>query len=446
MFFGAKCPIQLVDKVWVEISMQSLTDELGVDQLTNTTMLYLEDFEADDKTDAEFARDCVEFILGQMDLPSTSCRLEIVEPGELDDMDDRYRPGDDPVVFVPNDELEEKFHLVSQLAYELTKHVLVSRGFVQPDHPDYASISHLATLFFGFGIFSANSTVFDNSWTDGSWTGWSMRKRGILSSQTMGYALALLAKARNDMSPPWASDLRFDAQEIFVKSIKFLGKSQDVVFEPTAPGNNHWTRDQLITMLSSKSKTEQLAALWQLEDGIEELDSSAVEPVLRCLSSREVAIRQAAATLIAYAPVSTDVFEQIERCLTDDDPIVRGRLARAVGLQSVDKEFGKRILVHMVGDHHSEVVVGAAMSLVSLADKNDSEIANALANRLNTAVVNQNEPLAADLIRLLTHSVDNVKELLDEKFSHDYDLHVHITQLFDEFQQQSSSEFDEQEQ
>ncbi|MEO1699249.1 MAG: hypothetical protein AAFU73_18305 [Planctomycetota bacterium] len=82
----------------------------------------------------------------------------------------------------------------------------------------------LATVFFGFGVFTANSIFQESNWQGASQSGWSMRRLGNLTYPEAGFALALHATARGERKPSWARYLRPDARSPFQKALRVLGE------------------------------------------------------------------------------------------------------------------------------------------------------------------------------------------------------------------------------
>ena len=446
MFFRAKCPIHLEEKTWVEYRMHWLANVLGAEKLKNVKMLDSdEDFDIEYEATPEGVELLRQFIGDQMEIDCDHCRVEVVEAEQLEGISTRYVGGDDPVIFVPDSDLEEPYHLIALLAHQLAKHHLIESGNLAGDEGDLEGVAHLATLYFGYGLFSANSTFYDSYSFIELHEAWQIGKRGALSSQVVGYALALLAMIQNNQKPEWRNELRQDAFDSLVKGIKFLNKTEDSIFEPEKPILDQWTLEECIYRLGTKSDTNQLAALWQLKDTLdEELDARVVEPVIQCLRSNEVAIRRQAASLIGYAAVSNRVFEQIDRCIGDNDAEVRGHLARAVGLQCVDKKEAQGILINMISDSEDKVVVGAGMSLATLGEA-DEDVINPLLKRLRVACVAQNEELSSQLMQILLHlHQGDFEQLLDDTYSEDEEIHFQIKSLYEELQNERSGNEEEE--
>lgn len=82
----------------------------------------------------------------------------------------------------------------------------------------------LATIYFGFGVFTANAILQETDWQSAGGSGWSMQRHGYLTYPEAGYALALYAVARWERKPAWAKHLRSDARAPFRKAMRVLSR------------------------------------------------------------------------------------------------------------------------------------------------------------------------------------------------------------------------------
>jgi hypothetical protein len=83
------------------------------------------------------------------------------------------------------------------------------------------------TVFFGLGIFTANSAFSFNQWTDTSSQGWQTERRGYLTEDMFGYALALFALMRGERNPAWSKYLDGSVSTYFKNAHRYLEKTGD---------------------------------------------------------------------------------------------------------------------------------------------------------------------------------------------------------------------------
>lgn len=99
--------------------------------------------------------------------------------------------------------LHHPAEMVSTMAHELGHHLLLSgsRKLLAADEHNHEHLTDLVSVFAGFGLFTANCTVQDHSYSDGQMSHFHISKSGYMSSIQFGYALGLMAWMRNEHSP-----------------------------------------------------------------------------------------------------------------------------------------------------------------------------------------------------------------------------------------------------
>lgn len=122
--------------------------------------------------------------------------------------------------------------VIATMAHELAHVHLIGGKHVDTYVDDHEPVTDLATVFFGLGIFNANSVCKYNQ----SGGGWSTNRLGYLSEVEFGYALALYAYLRNESKPNWIRYLRGNIKDVMRKSLKYLVKTGDCEIELSKPG------------------------------------------------------------------------------------------------------------------------------------------------------------------------------------------------------------------
>jgi hypothetical protein len=165
-FFRPSCPVEPDSKAWIEERMTWLTEEFGVARLRGVKVV----------------------------LPTP------------DFFPDAYHGTEDDV---------------AALLKRVCGYMRIERK--QP-------LTDLLTVFLGMGIFTANATIRDRTWTYGQMTGWSIGRQGYMSQRMYGYALALFALARGEEKPAWAGHLRLDVRSAFNKGLRYVRETGDTQF------------------------------------------------------------------------------------------------------------------------------------------------------------------------------------------------------------------------
>lgn len=103
---------------------------------------------------------------------------------------------------------------------------------VSPEENDHEWLTDLLTVFLGLGIFSSNAAFYDSNWSDGTMEGWQVGRRGYLSMDMYGYAMALQALSRGETNPNWAKYLRPDVRSPLKRAIRYITETKDCEFRP----------------------------------------------------------------------------------------------------------------------------------------------------------------------------------------------------------------------
>lgn len=112
--------------------------------------------------------------------------------------------------------------MIATMAHELTHAILIGEERIDPEMASMEPFTDLAVVFFGFGIFAANSAVIFEQWTNSQYQGWQVGGGGYLDEETFGYALARFALLRGETKPEWSSYLNTNVKHYLKQSIKFL--------------------------------------------------------------------------------------------------------------------------------------------------------------------------------------------------------------------------------
>lgn len=127
------------------------------------------------------------------------------------------------VVSLESSQLTDPMCLVGTIAHELGHVRLLGEGRVDGGFEDHEPLTDLLTVFFGLGIFTANSAFSFDASSDG----WQVQRRGYLSEEMFGYALALFALMRGERRPAWSKFLEGSVSSYFKNGLKYLEKTGD---------------------------------------------------------------------------------------------------------------------------------------------------------------------------------------------------------------------------
>ena len=122
-------------------------------------------------------------------------------------------------------EMKDPIALVATIAHEIGHIILLRPGLVQRDEQDMEPLTDLLTIFFGFGIFTANSAFRFKQFTNNYSQGWSTKRLGYLPEPMLGYALARFAFERDEKKPEWASYVADNIKPYMKPSLAWLVKN-----------------------------------------------------------------------------------------------------------------------------------------------------------------------------------------------------------------------------
>ena len=113
--------------------------------------------------------------------------------------------------------------LIATIAHELS-HVKLHGEKRLEDNDEL--LVDLTTVFFGFGIFNANSCFKFHQSMDR----WEYNQLGYLKQQEWAYAIALMAFIRNEDNPEWSEYLDKTIKKDFEKSLSYMIENENEIF------------------------------------------------------------------------------------------------------------------------------------------------------------------------------------------------------------------------
>jgi hypothetical protein len=239
-----KCPIDSTTQQWVDNRWTWLEDQFGLERLRKSRVILPrpEFFPDPYHGTEEDARRMLDRVCGYMDIDPATVELSLYEDrnpvyeGEWrHGTSGLYHPdGDKYRVWVEVANLDDPLGMVATMAHELGHVHLLGHGRISDEVEDHEPLTDLLTVFFGLGIFTANSVIREHYWHAGQVSGWSMGRRGYLGMQVYGYAFARLALSREEDGSGWAKELRLDVRSAFKEAMRYL-ETEAASMEP--PGD-----------------------------------------------------------------------------------------------------------------------------------------------------------------------------------------------------------------
>jgi len=241
-WFTPKCPVDAEDKKWLENSFNWLIEELGADILGSVEVVLPIEEHFPDRYEGSQSdiRRMVERVCEYMDVDPKLIDLRFytnedgsgIHPlagaeqsghvlGSYQMRGGKYR------VRLDTSQAKDPQLMVATIAHELGHVILLGEGRLDADYPDHEPMTDLLTVFYGLGIFNANSVFRFEQWTNTQAQGWRAERRGYLTEEMFGYALALFAYSRGELKPEWFGYLNINVRTYFKRAIKYLAKTGD---------------------------------------------------------------------------------------------------------------------------------------------------------------------------------------------------------------------------
>ncbi len=295
------CPVDLREKVWIEVSLGRLVEHWDWQRLREAAVIL--------PTSAFFNLPDGDQPVDTQQLMTTVCKylganrdrlqLELVPAESLANGRDEYLSDDIATVRLAQIWQEDLESLISVLSHYAALDRLLREGICRKDQAEVGWFADLACAFLGMGIFGANSAVKQRSGGDRVGSGWEIRARQKLPSRMFGYAMAVLAMARGERQPAWASWLGEDAGDTFQRGRRYLERRGECVFDYEANGQLRVAASvpSLAADLIHGGDSLRLASLWALSEQGPAAES-ALDQIAMCLRSRSRVLQSEAARLI----------------------------------------------------------------------------------------------------------------------------------------------------
>lgn len=242
-FFGgqsSKLPLDENQKVWIEKAFQWLLQEFGVECFLKHEPVLPEPTYFPDKyrgTEEDVIK-LVGRVCSYMDLDAGL--IEVVFLFDKDDTATKHRTGATEYsgaaglyfnktsletrkrIAINVSEFKNPTRLVATIAHELGHVILLGGGKLSSEHKGHEYATDLITVFFGLGIFTANSAFQFSQWQDHSHQGWSASRMGYLSEEMFAYSLAAYAWMRGDTNPKWSRHLAINVGHHFKQCLRYF--------------------------------------------------------------------------------------------------------------------------------------------------------------------------------------------------------------------------------
>jgi tetratricopeptide (TPR) repeat protein len=223
------------DKAWVEQSLTWLIETFGFEGVREQPFIFptVENFPYKNVKDSDqfgklFIQICQYWHLNPDDIEVRffddikSKQWSAFRPGKIDDPAGLYYKTGEKQPFkihLAKSNQDNVQLLIAVIAHELSHVKLLGGNLVSNDAPDLEPLTDLASIYFGFGIFMANSY----QTKDANW----MQRTGYLPDPVISYANALLCYLAGKKAKEIVPYLNTNTRALFEQDLEFLESTND---------------------------------------------------------------------------------------------------------------------------------------------------------------------------------------------------------------------------
>jgi hypothetical protein len=417
--FPPRCPIGTEEKVWVESRMTWLAQQFGVERMLKAQVIEPTDEyfpEAYHGTE-EDAQRMFRKLLGFLDIDPGSVPLLVRHDWDHNSPLGEYQQGERPQILLNPSQLEDPESLLGTLAHELAHHLLLGGGLLQNNNEDLERLTDLLPIYFGLGIFGANSVVREKTIREGRHSEWSIHKQGYLPMRMHAYGLAVFAYVRQEWKPTWARHLRPDISEPLYGALRYLRDSADCTFQSHPPAGDLplASIEECLSKLRDKSASKRYLALCDLlEHG--PAAAAAVLAVSDLLhdADQDIVIT-AARALGEIGPAAILTESELRGMLENRNALVRIQAAYSLAAIGARDTATVRELIRSLDDDDPGVIAAAAHALGQCAP-GDESVARQLLPRYRVALIKWDDRLIRSVALALHKTAGDAAALVRENF------------------------------
>lgn len=318
-FRKARTPLSTFQRVDIELLMRRTIDELGLPFVRKTQILTdLSQLDLLDDTQQALVDSATKAIRTRFPEQQLPCDVQIVPGADIGYPSIYVAASNEAsaMVRIAEETCEDPLRTVMELAFQFSAHYWHGvPGATELDKsPRNADLMPICC---GFGVLGSEACLYDDQWSQAGWAGWSISRSGYYSTVEIGYALALLARCRNETSPDWDEHLRLDSRETAALAWKFFASQEklgrSLLFDAETIPSTQADMSQLATWLSGPDPAYALAAGYALAK-LNDLSPLAVESAIKASRSSDPDVVPLAVRVLGKARTCTP---ELERCVMD---------------------------------------------------------------------------------------------------------------------------------
>lgn len=416
-FGKARPPLTTAQRVHIELAMRRTMESVGreavlqAEMVTDMSMLDL-----DSSGTERLVESASREVLTRMWMEDADCQIVVAPYADIG-YPSTYRPAADDqpaLIRISEDTVADSLRTVMELAYQYALHywhTLPNRSTA-----DVApGTTHLLPICAGLGVLASDACLYDQQWSHGGWTGWSISKSGYYTADEIGYALALLTRARGEAKPAWLRSLRPDSKETAQRARRYFaaheGQGGKLLFDARKIPASQPDMSELAGWLSGDDRSFALAAAQALAQH-NELSARAIEAALEATHSRDPDIVPVAAQLLGGARRSSPQVETRVRQLighaAPPTALAAVRSAHALGMPLEDH---RAQIVNLLDQYGAEALT--LVDIIAEQGQRMSKLEPAICQQIAIAIREIDDDWAAALCDCLRQIVEDPQQSIE---------------------------------
>ncbi len=240
---GLPCGMTNEDEQWLDERWDWLIDQFGESFPRKRPMILptAEFFPHTDTTTREGVNTVFDQVCIHMDIRRSEVEFDFLELTEYELAKRTYDGYYDELgessyrISIVNATLVDLQYFISTVAHELAHVHLLGKRRLTVDTPDHERVTDLLPIFFGMGIFSANTAIYESTWSEGMLHLSLSGKSGYLPMAMRSYALAKFACAHDERRAAWFKNLRPDVRMEVLEFVEVLRGETTISDDPIDP-------------------------------------------------------------------------------------------------------------------------------------------------------------------------------------------------------------------
>ena len=325
-FGKARAPLGTFQRVDIELLMRKTIETLGLPFVRRVDVVMdLEMLQLDSSSPDRLIASATERIYEYLPSMESDCKVLIVDASDAI-APSAYEPAGETssaLIQITNETVSDPLRTVMELAYQFSTHYWHTKP-ASSELDRHPRTAHLLPICCGLGVLASDACLYDDQWSQGGWTGWSISRSGYYSTVEIGYALALFARARKESDPFWAKSLRLDSMATAKQAWRYFAdhskNGRSLLFDAEAVPSTKADLTQLAKWMEGDDKTFALAAGFALEK-LSDLSPRVIEATLVASRSGDPDLVPVTAKLLGKArKTAPEVERRVHEMVRKESP------------------------------------------------------------------------------------------------------------------------------